>query len=168
MVCTSLLHSVTCSVGMGSSGAYWCLGKHNLMCASAHLALGLLLVDAGRAGVPAQEDSAFAGSGATRSGMPKEAHGAAEQGARCGQTAPGAAPDQPGPAQCFLPSQQSQDARRKRKASFVQDPIRQEPGQAFPGPEPQGAGPERAAPAPAHKVRRSQRATTRRLTAMQA
>ena len=115
----------------------------------------------------AHQDPAFAGSGATRSGMPKEAHGAAEQGKRCGYAAPGAAPDEPGAAQCFFTSQQSQDATRKRKASFVQDPIRQEPGRACPDPAAQGPGPEPAAPPPACKVRRSQRATTRRLTAMQ-
>ena len=115
----------------------------------------------------AHREPAFAGSGATRSGMPKEAHGAAEQGKRCGHTAAGVAPDEPGAAQCFFTSQQSQDAGRKRKASFVQDPIRQEPGQACPDPASQGPGPKTAAPSPACKVRRSQRTTTRRLTAMQ-
>ena len=99
--------------------------------------------------------------------MPKEAHGLAEQSKRCGHTVPGAAPDEPGAAQCFFTSQQSQDATRKRKASFVQDPIRQGPGQASPDPPSQGPGLEPAAPPPACKVRRSQRATTRRLTAMQ-
>ena len=113
----------------------------------------------------ARINTVLAGSGATRSGMPKDAHGTAEQGMCCRQAARGAAPNEPGPTQCFFTSQQSQDATRKRKASFVQDPIRQEPGQA--GPDPGSQGPEPAAPPPACEVRRSQRATTRRLTAMQ-
>ncbi|KAK9838164.1 hypothetical protein WJX81_005734 [Elliptochloris bilobata] len=120
------------------------------------------------------------GSGAMRSGMPAtEACGAARQdvrsGNRAGRGASGAAlttaPDVAGqdPTQCFFTSQQSQDAvGRKRKASVVQDPIRQEPRTLNPNTEPQAPVREPAAPPPAQKVRRSQRATTRRLTAMQA
>ncbi len=79
-------------------------------------------------------------------------------------TAPAAATLEADAAPVFFASQQSQDAPgRKRKASFVQEPVRQGPGR----PHERPAAPARQA-SPPHKVRRSQRSTTRRLTAMQA
>ncbi len=113
---------------------------------------------------------ALAASSELRSGMagkaPRQQNMAdVRSGHRAGHaTAPAAAALEADAAPLFFTSQQSQDAPgRKRKASFVQEPVRQGPGR----PQERPAAPARQA-SPPHKVRRSQRSTTRRLTAMQA
>jgi len=111
---------------------------------------------------------ALAASSELRSGMagkaPRQQNMADVRSGAGNATAPAAAAFEADAAPIFFTSQQSQDAPgRKRKASFVQEPVRQGPGRTHERP----AAPARQA-SPPHKVRRSQRSTTRRLTAMQA